>query len=301
MASDILDGTASITANLDQLNDPHIDEIVISDNGQVGVSVQQLMSDVTAIGKLQNANASPVLLAINDTAADVQAGLSTLVADAGRSRQSPCPAGRSSSRRPRSRPISRRSTRSRRLRDLRAPRRTSWRTSISSTTRTSLRSRFRTTGRSALPLRSSRLMRRRSATCAMRTGCACGSQSMIRPGMFKPACRRWFKYGRDQLHQYVLWADRRFGGRVPRPTSRRSTRSSGGSTFRIRQPIWWRISLALNDDFNVDAITADIGNATLSGGAGVNAPSFSELGLATSLTVSEALAYAGAFSEGSDL
>ena len=56
---------------------------------------------------------------------------------------------------------------------------------------------------------------------------------------------------------------------------------------------------ALNADSNVDGITADIGDATLSGGAGVNAPNFSESGWATSLTVSEALAYAGAFSEGS--
>ena len=80
---DILDSAADITANLDQLNDPHIDAIVISDNGNVVSSVQQLTTDATAIGKLQNANLSPVLLAINDTAADVQAGLSTLVADTG--------------------------------------------------------------------------------------------------------------------------------------------------------------------------------------------------------------------------
>ena len=80
---DILDSAAHITANLDQLNDPHIDAIVISDNGNVGASVQQLTTDETAIGKLQNANLSPALLAINDTAADIQAGLSTLVQDTG--------------------------------------------------------------------------------------------------------------------------------------------------------------------------------------------------------------------------
>jgi hypothetical protein len=78
----IFDTAANITANLDQLNDPNINAITISDNGQVGPSVQQLTSDATAIGKLQNLNSSPVLPAINDTAADVQAGLSTLVADA---------------------------------------------------------------------------------------------------------------------------------------------------------------------------------------------------------------------------
>ena len=55
---------------------------------------------------------------------------------------------------------------------------------------------------------------------------------------------------------------------------------------------------ALNADSKVDAITADIGDATLSGGVGVNAPNFSESGWATSLTVSEALAYAGAFTQG---
>ncbi len=48
----------------------------------------------------------------------------------------------------------------------------------------------------------------------------------------------------------------------------------------------------------MDAITAAIGDATLSGGASVDAPNFSELGWGTSLTVSEALPYAGAFSQG---
>ena len=80
---DILDTASAISTNLDQLNDPNIDVITILDNGQVAASVQQLTTDATAIGKLQNPNASPVLLAINDTAADVEAGLSTLVADTG--------------------------------------------------------------------------------------------------------------------------------------------------------------------------------------------------------------------------
>ncbi len=54
-----------ITANLDQLNDDsHIDAIVISDNGNVGASIQQLTTDATAINKLQNANLSPARLAI---------------------------------------------------------------------------------------------------------------------------------------------------------------------------------------------------------------------------------------------
>ena len=80
---DILDTAGAISTNLDQLNDPNIDVITILDNGQVDASVQQLTTDATAIGKLQNPNASPVLLAINDTAADVEAGLSTLAADTG--------------------------------------------------------------------------------------------------------------------------------------------------------------------------------------------------------------------------
>ena len=80
---DILDSAAAITASLDQLDDPHINSITILDNGQVGASVQQLTSDATAIGKLKDANSSPVLLAVHDTAANIEAGLSTLVADAG--------------------------------------------------------------------------------------------------------------------------------------------------------------------------------------------------------------------------
>ena len=78
---DILDTAAAITANLDQLDDPNINVITILDNDQVDATVQQLTTDATAIGKLQNPNSSPVLLAIDDTAQDVQAGLSALVAD----------------------------------------------------------------------------------------------------------------------------------------------------------------------------------------------------------------------------
>ncbi len=77
---DILDSAAPITANLDQLNaDSKINAIAISDNGNVGADIQQLTTDATAIKKLQNANLSPALLAITATAAHIQAGLSTLV------------------------------------------------------------------------------------------------------------------------------------------------------------------------------------------------------------------------------
>ena len=75
---DISDTAANITANLDQLNDPNIDAIIVSDNGQVGASVQQLTTDAAAIGKLFNQNGAPCQLAISDTAADVTAGLNGL-------------------------------------------------------------------------------------------------------------------------------------------------------------------------------------------------------------------------------
>ena len=64
--------TAAITANLNPLNDANISTITISDNGRISASVAQLTRDATAIGKLQNSNPSPVLLAINDTAQAVQ-------------------------------------------------------------------------------------------------------------------------------------------------------------------------------------------------------------------------------------
>ena len=76
---DILDTAAAITAHLNQLDDTHINSITVLDSGEIGPSVQQLTSDATVIGKLQNANSSPVLLAVNDSAADIEAGLSTLV------------------------------------------------------------------------------------------------------------------------------------------------------------------------------------------------------------------------------
>ena len=74
----ISDTAANITANIDQLNDPHINSITISDNGAIGVDVAQLTSDATAISKLQNANATPYQLAVTDTAADISAGLDSL-------------------------------------------------------------------------------------------------------------------------------------------------------------------------------------------------------------------------------
>jgi hypothetical protein len=43
-------------ARLDQLDDPNIATITISDNGQISASVAQLTTDATAIGDLRNAN-----------------------------------------------------------------------------------------------------------------------------------------------------------------------------------------------------------------------------------------------------
>ena len=79
---DVSDTAANVMADLDQLNDPNISAITISDNGQISASVAQLTADATAIGDLRNANPS-LLLAINDTAGAVQTGLSTLVAEIG--------------------------------------------------------------------------------------------------------------------------------------------------------------------------------------------------------------------------
>ena len=80
----IFDTAANITANLDQLNDPNIDAITISDNGQIGPSVQQLTTDATAIGKLQNAGGGAYQLAVVDSASNILAGLSILEADVAR-------------------------------------------------------------------------------------------------------------------------------------------------------------------------------------------------------------------------
>ena len=54
---DVSDWAANL--DLDQLNDPNISAIIISDSGQITVSVAQLTTDATAIGKLQNAGAPP--------------------------------------------------------------------------------------------------------------------------------------------------------------------------------------------------------------------------------------------------
>ena len=237
------DSAANITANLDQLDDPNIAAITISDNGNVGASIQQLTSKARRRRSAscgtptfpRRCSQSPIRPRIFkpgcrrwfeiDKIASITASNGPMVVW-----------------RSHSWPISRRSIRS-------LGGSTSWvrrpiwrRTSISSTIRTSLGSRFLTTARSALRLRSSRPRRRRSATCKMRTGLRCCSRSMIRLGMFKPACRRWFKIRRDRLHHYVRWADRRFGGHFPGRSAdarqdRRRVRRLGHGGEYCREPL----------------------------------------------------------------
>ena len=74
----ISDTSANITANLNQLLDPKINTITISDNGSIGSLVAQLTSDAAAIGKLKNANGTPYQLAISDSAATIVGQLSAL-------------------------------------------------------------------------------------------------------------------------------------------------------------------------------------------------------------------------------
>jgi hypothetical protein len=79
---DIVDTAADIKSYLNFLSDPSIVAVTISDNAAVGANVAQLTSDATTIAELRNANGSAYQLAISDTAANVQNGIATLVADA---------------------------------------------------------------------------------------------------------------------------------------------------------------------------------------------------------------------------
>ena len=106
-------------------------------------------------------------------------------------------------------------------------------------------------------------------------------------------------YGRDRLYHRVRLGRSSFRRPHSWPISRRSTRSSAGidvaddgGQCRGGPPDPQRRFRRGR------ALRLTIGDATLSGGVGVNAPIFSESGFGTSLTVSEALAYGGAFSQG---
>ena len=77
----ISDTAAHISADLNNLTDPLITSITISDNAPVGVSVSQLTSDAAQIGKLVNANATPYKLAVTDTLPTIVGDLAVLNAD----------------------------------------------------------------------------------------------------------------------------------------------------------------------------------------------------------------------------
>ena len=77
----VSDTGANITPALDQLDDPNVTSITISDNGPVGASVAQLTNDAQALAKLKNADGSFYQLAITDTVGDIEAALATLVTD----------------------------------------------------------------------------------------------------------------------------------------------------------------------------------------------------------------------------
>ena len=295
----ILDSAANITASLHQLHDSHLNTIVISDNGNVGVSIAQLSAQATAIGKLQNANLSPVLLAITDTTADIKAGLSTLVAKCGRDRlDHRVLAGRSSFPRPRSWTISRRSTRS----SAASPSRTSQRTSANL-------DQLDDPNISAITISDNGQI---SASVAQLTADATAIGDLSNANGSPVLLAINDTAGDVQTGLSTLVQDT---GEIGSITNSYGPIVVSVATFLTDQPALDKIAggfdvsdsaanlvaylSALNADSNVAGITADIGEATLSGGVGVNALSFSESGWGTSLTVGENLAYAGAFTLGS--
>ena len=74
----ISDTAANISAALNSLNDSKINSITISDNGVIGLTVDEFTNDSEAIGKLANANAKPYQLAVTDTLPNIVGDLSAL-------------------------------------------------------------------------------------------------------------------------------------------------------------------------------------------------------------------------------
>ena len=295
---DILDSAANITASLDQLNDPHIDAITISDNGNVGASVQQLTTDATAIGKLQNANLSPALLAINDTAADVQAGLSTLVQDTGEIASITASNG----------PIV--VSAATFLADRSALDKIVGGFDVSDTAANVVADldQLDDPNISAITISDNGQI---SASVAQLTTDATAIGKLRNANASPVLLAINDTAGAVQTGLSTLVQDT---GEIGSITTSFGPIVVSAATFLADQSTLDKIVggfdvsdtaanlvaalSTLNADSGVDGITADIGDATLSGGAGVNAPNFSESGWGTSLTVSEALAYAGAFSQG---
>ena len=297
---DILDSAAHITASLDQLNgDSHIDAIAISDNGNVGASIQQLTTDKTAIGKLQNANLSPVLLAITDTTADIQAGLSTLVQDTGEIASitaSDDPIDFSAATF---------------LTDQSALDKIAGGFDVSDTAANVMADldQLNDPNISAITISDNGQI---SASVAQLTtdATAIGDLRNANPSLLLAINDT---AGAVQTGLSTLVQDTGEIGSITIAAPDYPVVVSA-ATFLADQSTLDKIAggfdvsddaaslaaalSALNADSGVDAITADSGAATLSGGAGVNVPNFSESGWATSLTISEAVDYAGAFSQG---
>ena len=258
-----------------------------------------MTSDATAIGKLQNANLSPVLLAINDTAADVQAGLSTLVADAGEIASitaSNGPVVVSAATFPADQP---------------ALDKIVGGFAISDTAADIMANldQLDDPNISAITISDNGQI---SASVAQLTADATAIGDLRNANGFPVLLAINDTAGDVQTGLSTLVQDT---GEISSITTSFGPIVVSAAAFSTDQSTLDKIVggfdvsdsaanlvadlSALNADPNVDGITADIGDATLSGGAGVNAPNFSESGWATSLTVSEALAYAGAFSQGS--
>jgi hypothetical protein len=75
----VADTAANITSHLDALQaNGQITQITDTDNAAITVTVAQITADATALGKVVNANASPLTLIVNDTAAHIQAAFNGL-------------------------------------------------------------------------------------------------------------------------------------------------------------------------------------------------------------------------------
>ena len=294
----ILDSAANITANLDQLNDRHIDAIVISDNGNVGVSIAQLSAQATAIGKLQNANLSPVLLAITDTTAHIEAGLAALVTQAGMIASITASGG----------PIV--VSAATFVDDQPALDKIVGGFAVSDIAANIMANlgQLDDPNISAITISDNGQI---SASVAQLTADATAIGKLENANASPVLLAINDTAGDVQTGLSTLVQDT---GEISSITNSYGPIVVSVATFLTDQPALDKIAggfdvsdsaadlvaylSALNADFNVAGITADIGEGTLSGGAGVNAPSFSESGWGTSLTVGENLSYAGAFSQG---
>ena len=258
-----------------------------------------MTTDATAIGKLQNANLSPVLLAINDTAADIQAGLSTLVQDAGEIASITASNG----------PIV--VSAATFLADRSALDKIVGGFDVSDTAANLVADldQLDDPNISAITISDNGQI---TASVAQLTTDATAIGDLQNANGSPVLLAINDTAGEVQTGLSTLVQDT---GEIGSITTSYGPIVVSAATFLADQSTLDKIAegfdvsdaaanlvadlSTLNADFDVAAITADIGDATLSGGVGVNAPSFSESGWGTSLTVSEALAYAGAFSQGS--